>query len=154
MARILAIDYGKKRCGLAVTDAAQLVPGGLTTVSTNELLPFLAHYLKSESVERIVMGLPVQPSGKPSENAARVHTAAGQIKRAFPAIPLFFYDERYTSVLAHQAMLAGGLPRMKRRDKALVDEISACIILQDYMQSLQLGQSPAQEFKPKNKHQI
>lgn len=132
--RILAIDYGKRRTGIAVTDPLQIIAGGLTTVDTKQLMPFLSNYFQKEKVERAVIGLPVQPNGQPSENAARVRSFAGEFRKAFPEIPLDFYDERFTSVIAHRTMLEGGLPMMKRRDKALVDEISACIILQDYMQ--------------------
>ena len=132
--RILAIDYGKRRTGIAVTDPQQIIANGLTTVETKQLMPFLRTYFEQEQVERAVIGLPVQPNGQPSENAARVRTFAGEFRKAFPDIPLDFYDERFTSVIAQRAMRDGDLPMMKRRDKALVDEISACIILQDYMQ--------------------
>ena len=94
---------------------------------------FLTDYFQREQVERAVIGLPMQPNGQPSENAARVRSFAGEFRKKFPDIPLDFFDERFTSVIAHRTMLDGGLPMMKRRDKALVDEISACIILQDYM---------------------
>ena len=134
MSRILSIDYGKKRTGIAVTDPAQIIANGLTTVSTSELMKFLTDYMKREPVERVVMGLPVQTNGAPSENQQRVRSFAGQFRMAFPDIPLEFHDERFTSVLAHQAMIDGGLRRMERRNKALVDEISATIILQSYME--------------------
>lgn len=134
MSRILSIDYGKKRTGIAVTDPAQIIANGLTTVSTSELMKFLTDYMKREPVERVVMGLPVQTNGAPSENQQRVRSFAGQFRKAFPDIPLEFHDERFTSVLAHQAMIDGGLRRMERRNKALVDEISATIILQSYME--------------------
>ena len=132
--RILAIDYGKRRTGIAVTDPLQIIANGLTTVETRQLMPFLTDYFQREQVERAVIGLPMQPNGQPSENAARVRSFAGEIRKKFPDIPLDFYDERFTSVIAHRTKLDGGLPMMKRRDKALVDEISACIILQDYME--------------------
>lgn len=134
--RILSIDYGKKRTGIAVTDPLQIIANGLTTVETKELLAFLTDYFQKEDVERVVIGLPVQPNGEPSENAARVRSFAGQFRKTFPDIPIEFYDERFTSVIAHRTMIDGGLPMMKRRDKGLVDEISACIILQDYMESM------------------
>ena len=134
MSRILSIDYGKKRTGIAVTDPAQIIANGLTTVATPELMKFLTDYMKRESVERVVMGLPVQANGAPSENQQRVRSFAGQFRKSFPGIPLEFHDERFTSVLAHRAMLDGGLRRMERRNKALVDEISATIILQSYME--------------------
>ena len=134
--RILAIDYGKKRTGLAVTDPAQIIANGLTTVDTGDLLRYIISYVKQEPVERIVMGLPTQPNGQPSENQARVLKFSEKLKAALPDMPVEFYDERFTSVLAHKAILASGVGKKRRReDKGLVDEISACIILQDYMQS-------------------
>lgn len=136
MARILSIDYGKKRCGLAVTDPLKIIPGGLATVATPELMAFLDDYLRREEVELIVVGEPRQPNGQPSENYARVKSWAGQFCKLHPEVPLQFYDERFTSVLAHRAMLDGGLRKKARQDKALVDEISATIILQDFMNSI------------------
>lgn len=135
MARILAIDYGKKRCGVAVTDPLQIVPGGLATVATPELEQFLRDYIGREDVERIVMGEPKQPNGAPSENMARVKQFAARWRKVVPDVPIVFYDERFTSVLAHQAMLDGGMKKMARRNKDIVDEISATIILRDYMSS-------------------
>lgn len=133
MARILSVDYGKKRCGLAVTDPLQIVPGGLATVPTSELMAFLKDYTAREKVELVVVGEPKQPNGQPSENLARVRAFVAQFRKQMPHIPVEFYDERFTSVLAHKAMLDGGLRKKARQDKALVDEISATIILQDYM---------------------
>ena len=138
MARIVSIDYGKKRTGLAVTDPLQLIAGGLATVSTSELFEFLTQYVAKESVERLVIGEPRQPNGKPSENLARVQQFVNRWRKAMPQIPIEYFDERFTSVLAHQAMLAGGLKKKARQDKALVDEISATIILEDYMRSRKL----------------
>ena len=137
MARILSIDYGKKRCGLAVTDPLKIIPGGLATVATPELMAFLDDYLRREEVELIVVGEPRQPNGQPSENYARVKSWAGQFCKLHPEVPLQFYDERFTSVLAHKAMLDGGLKKKARQNKALVDEISATIILQDFMNSIE-----------------
>lgn len=133
--RILAIDYGKKRTGLAVTDPLQLIAGGLATVSTSELFDFLRSYMEREKVERIVIGEPRQPNGEPSENLARVRQFVNQWRKAVPDVPVEFYDERFTSVLAHRVMLDAGLKKKARQDKALVDEISATIILQNYMES-------------------
>ena len=133
--RLLAIDYGKKRTGIAVSDSLQLIANGLTTVETKTLLPFLQDYLSHEQVERFILGLPIQPNGRPSENQARVRSFAGQLAKAFTNIPIEFYDERFTSVLAHQTMLDSGIGRKRRRDKALVHEIAATIILQRYMES-------------------
>lgn len=135
MARILSIDYGKKRTGLAVTDPLQLIAGGLATVATSELFEWLSQYVSRESVERIVIGEPRQPNGQPSENLPRVQQFVNRWRKQMPQVPIEYYDERFTSVLAHQAMLEGGLKKKARQDKALVDEISATIILQDYMRS-------------------
>ena len=138
MARIVSIDYGKKRTGLAVTDPLQLIASGLATVSTSELFEYLTQYVAKESVERLVIGEPRQPNGQPSENLARVQQFVNRWRKAMPQIPIEYFDERFTSVLAHQAMLAGGLKKKARQDKALVDEISATIILEDYMRSRKL----------------
>ena len=135
MARILSVDYGKKRTGLAVTDPLQLIAGGLATVSTSELFEYLQQYIAREPVECIVIGEPRQPNGEPSENLARVQQFVNRWRKAVPQVPIEYYDERFTSVLAHQAMIDGGLKKKARRDKALVDEISATIILQNYMES-------------------
>ena len=135
MARILSIDYGKKRTGLAVTDPLQLIAGGLATVSTSELFDWLKAYLAKEPVERIVIGEPRQSNGQPSENLERVQQFVNRWRKAVPEVPIEFYDERFTSVLAHQAMIDGGLKKKARQDKALVDEISATIILEDYLRS-------------------
>ncbi len=135
MARILSIDYGRKRTGLAVTDPLQIIAGGLATVSTSELFDWLKAYVEREQVERIVIGEPRQMDGSPSENLARVQQFVNRWRKAVPAVPVEFYDERFTSVLAHLAMLNGGLKKKARQNKALVDEISATIILEDYMRS-------------------
>ena len=135
MARILSVDYGKKRTGIAVTDPLQLIANGLATVSTSDLLQFLQDYLKQEVVERIVIGESKQPNGQPSENMARVQQFVNRWRKVCPHVPIEYYDERFTSVLAHRAMLDGGLRKKARQDKALVDEISATIILQSYLES-------------------
>ena len=135
MARILSIDYGKKRTGLAVTDPLQIIAGGLATVATSELFDFLKAYIAREQVEMIVIGEPRQPNGEPSENLARVQQFVNRWRKAVPEIPIQYYDERFTSVLAHQAMLDGGLKKKARQNKGLVDEISATIILEDFMRS-------------------
>ena len=135
MARILSIDYGKKRTGLAVTDPLQIIAGGLATVSTSELFEWLQAYLAKEQVERIIIGEPRQPNGQPSENLARVQQFVNRWRKAVPSVHIEYFDERFTSVLAHQAMLDGGLKKKARQDKALVDEISATIILEDYLRS-------------------
>lgn len=133
--RILSIDYGKKRTGIAVTDPLQIIAGGLATVSTSELYDFLVGYIAREPVERIVVGEPRQPNGQPSENLARVQQFVNRWRK-HQTIPVEYYDERFTSVLAHRAMIDAGLKRKARQDKALVDEISATIILQSYMDTL------------------
>lgn len=133
--RILSIDYGKKRTGIAVTDPLQIVAGGLVTVATHTLFDFLKDYTCREQVERIIIGKPMQTNGQPSENLQRVEQFVNRWRKAMPTIPIEYYDERFTSVLAHKAMIEGGLKKKARQDKALVDEISATIILQDYMRS-------------------
>ncbi|MBR1395541.1 MAG: Holliday junction resolvase RuvX [Prevotella sp.] len=135
MARILSIDYGRKRTGIAVTDPLQIIAGGLATVSTSELFEWLEQYVGREQVERIVIGEPRQSNGQPSENLQRVQQFVSRWRKAHPELPVDYYDERFTSVLAHQAMLDGGLKKKARQDKALVDEISATIILQSYLES-------------------
>ena len=135
MARILSIDYGKKRTGLAVTDPLQIIAGGLATVATSELFDYLQAYISREQVEMIVIGEPRQPNGEPSENLARVQQFVNRWRKAVPQVPIQYYDERFTSVLAHQAMIDGGLKKKARQNKGLVDEISATIILEDYLRS-------------------
>ena len=135
MARILSIDYGKKRTGIAVTDPLQIIANGLVTVATHELMSWLEAYVGKESVELLVVGEPRQPNGQPSENLQRVRQFVATWKKSHPEIPVEYVDERYTSVLAHQAMLSGGLRKKARQDKALVDEISATIILQSFLES-------------------
>lgn len=133
--RIVSIDYGKKRTGLAATDPGQIIANGLTTVRTHDLLDFLKDYVKKEPVERFVIGLPIQPNGEPSENQSRVRAFVATLQKALPDIPVEYYDERFTSVLAHQTILESGIGKKRRReDKGLVDEISACIILQNYLE--------------------
>ncbi|MBO5625652.1 MAG: Holliday junction resolvase RuvX [Prevotella sp.] len=135
MPRILSIDYGKRRTGIAVTDPLQIIAGGLATVSTSTLYDYLVAYMAKESVERIVIGKPMQPNGQPSENLARVEQFVNRWRKAQPSVPIEYVDERFTSVLAHRAMIDGGLKKKDRQDKALVDEISATIILQSYLES-------------------
>lgn len=135
MARILSIDYGKKRTGLAVTDPLRLIAGGLATVSTSELFNYLQDYIKKEQVEKVIIGKPLQTNGEPSENLNRVQQFVNRWKKAVPQIPIEYYDERFTSVLAHRAILDSGIGKKARQNKALVDEISATILLQDYMES-------------------
>lgn len=135
MGRILAIDYGTKRTGLAVTDPLQIIPGGLCTVDSKELLQYLKNYVSREPVERFIIGLPKQTNGRDSDNLPRVKAFASQLQQALPSIPVEMYDERYTSVMAHRTMLEAGLGKKARQNKALVDEISATIILQSWMEA-------------------
>ena len=131
----MAIDYGKKRTGIAVTDPLQIIATGLTTVPTVQLMDFLKKYVRQEAVERIVVGHPKQMNNEDSENMKRIVPFVNLLKKQLPDIPVELFDERFTSVLAHQAMLAGGLKKKDRQNKALVDEISATIILQSYMEA-------------------
>ena len=135
MARLLAIDYGKKRTGLAVSDEMQIIAGGLTTVPTTELLDFLLGYVSREPVERIIVGLPKPMNNDPSENMRRITPFVNRLRKVLPDIPVGFHDERFTSVLAQRTIIEAGIKKMARRNKELVDEVSATIILQSYMES-------------------
>ncbi|MCQ2094120.1 MAG: Holliday junction resolvase RuvX [Bacteroidaceae bacterium] len=135
MARILSIDYGKKRTGIAVTDPMQMIANPLTTVDTTTLFDFIKQYMESEEVERIIVGKPLQTNGEASENMKRVEPFVNRLKKLYPTIPIEYYDERFTSVLAHKAMIDSGISKKARQDKALVDKISASIILEDYLES-------------------
>ena len=135
MARILAIDYGQKRTGIAVTDPLQMIANGLTTIETKELERFIIDYVAKEEVETIVMGKPTQMNGENSENMKRIEPFFNRLKKLFPNKEIVYYDERFTSVLAHQTMLQSGIGKKARQNKGLVDKISATIILEDYLQS-------------------
>ena len=135
MSRILAIDYGRKRSGIAVTDVLQLIPNGLTTVPSNQLLQFVSDYVDKEPVERILVGLPKQMNNEASENMKYIEPFVRSLKKRLPSIPIEYVDERFTSVMAHRTMLEAGLKKKDRQNKALVDEISATIILQTYLDS-------------------
>lgn len=135
MSRVIAIDYGRKRTGLAVSDTMQIIAGGLTTLPTAEVMDFLTNYVKNEKVEKIIVGHPKQMDNSDSENMGRIKVFVKQLKEKIPTIPVEYYDERFTSVLAHRAMIDGGLKKKSRQNKALVDEISATIILQSYLES-------------------
>lgn len=136
MGRILAIDYGTKRTGIAVSDPLRIIAGALETVETKGLERWLAAYFAREEVSTIVLGKPSRMDGTPSDTWRFVEPLAARLRRAWPDKEVVFYDERFTSVLAHRAMLQSGIGRMARRDRALVDRISATIILQGYMDSL------------------
>ncbi|PPK93667.1 putative Holliday junction resolvase [Nonlabens xylanidelens] len=133
MARLLAIDYGKKRTGIAVTDPMQIIASGLTTVATRDLTSFLQEYLKKEDVETIVLGEPKQMDYTDSELGPWLRKYTVQLQELFPDVKIEREDERFTSKMAHAAMLSGGLKKKQRQNKALVDEIAATIILQSYM---------------------
>ncbi len=135
MSRILAIDYGQKRTGIAVTDTLQLIANGLATIETRELEKFIVDYVAKEDVSTIVVGKPTQMNGENSENMKRIEPFFNRLKKLFPDKEITYYDERFTSVLAHQAMLQSGIGKKARQNKALVDKISATIILEDYLQS-------------------
>lgn len=135
MSRIVAIDYGRKRAGIAVSDPMQIIANGLTTLPTNELLDFIAGYVQREPVERILIGLPKQMNNEASESMKYIEPFVRTLKKRLPEIPVEFVDERFTSVLAHRTMIEAGLKKKARQNKALVDEISATIILQTYLES-------------------
>ena len=137
MGRILAVDYGKKRTGLAVTDELQIIAGGLTTVDTVGLIDYILAYIKKENVERIVVGLPKKMNNEYSENMVRIEPFVNRMRKLLPDMPIEYYDERFTSQLEQQAILEAGLKKKARQNKALVDEISATIILQSYLDSRQ-----------------
>ncbi|MDE7386355.1 MAG: Holliday junction resolvase RuvX [Muribaculaceae bacterium] len=135
MGRLLSIDYGRRRTGIAVTDPLQIVASGLTTVPTHTLLQFLKDYTAREQVDTIVVGHPTDMQGNDSESMRYIRPAVERIRRELPAIPVVYYDERFTSVLAHRAMIDGGMKKSDRRVKGTVDEISATILLNDYLES-------------------
>ena len=135
MGRILAIDYGRKRTGLAVTDILRITANPLLTIETNTLLNWLSEYFAQEQVDEVVIGHPTQMNGTESESMNYIRPFVGNFKKQFPDMPIVMYDERFTSVLAHQAMLAGGMKKKDRQNKAVVDKIAACIILEDYLES-------------------
>ena len=131
----MAIDFGRKRCGIAVTDPLHIAANPLETVATAQLAAFVKGYIAREEVERVVVGLPRQLNGQESESMRWLRPAIQRLKREIAPVPVVFFDERFTSVLAHRTMIDGGMPRMARRDKAVVDRISAAIILNDYLNS-------------------
>lgn len=139
MGRLMSIDYGRRRCGIAVTDVLRIVATGLTTVPSEKLNDFVRDYISRESVDRIIIGLPTTLRGEPSESMRYIRPAVGRLTKALGdrCPEIVYYDERFTSVLAHRAMIDGGMPRQRRReDKGIVDEISATILLNDYLQSV------------------
>lgn len=131
----MSIDYGRKRCGIAVTDTLQIVANGLTTVATHTLVDFIKQYVANEQVDKIIVGKPTTMQGEESESMRYITPGINRLKKELPGMPIEFWDERFTSVLAHRSMIDSGMKKMARRDKAVVDEISATIILNDYLQS-------------------
>ncbi|MBN2614169.1 MAG: Holliday junction resolvase RuvX [Bacteroidales bacterium] len=136
MGRILAIDYGRKRAGIAVTDELQIIATGLATVASHELLSYLKEYTTREKIDLIVVGEPKDMMNRPSEASRFIEPFVKKLQAAFPHLEIKRFDERFTSKMAHQAMLDGGLKKKKRQDKALVDTLSATLILQSYMESI------------------
>lgn len=139
MGRILAIDYGIKRTGIAVSDPLRIIAGALDTVPTANLMPYLDNYMARESVDTIVVGMPRQMDGQPSESFRHIEPFVRKLQQRHPAVEVAYHDERFTSVLARRAMIEGGVRKMDRRDKALVDRVSATIILQSYMDAACVG---------------
>lgn len=139
MARILAIDYGGKRTGIAVTDPMQIIATGLTSIASGELINFLKKYFQQEQVELVIIGMPKNWDESDTHATGLVKDAIRKIKKEFPAMPLKEVDERYTSKMAKDAMLEMGLKKKDRRDKKIVDEIAATIMLQEYLQSISFG---------------
>lgn len=135
MARIMGIDYGTKRTGIAVTDPLQIIASGLTTIPTHELFDFLAEYFQQEEVEKVVVGEPMHKDGNPAQIAHMVVGFVRKLKKQFPQIEVVTHDERGTSVLAKEIILQSGLKQKKRRDKTLVDKIAAALILEDYLKN-------------------
>ena len=135
MGRVLAIDYGRKRTGLAVTDVLRITANPLLTIETSQLMNWLTDYFAHEPVDEVVIGHPTQMNGQESESMNYIRPFMGIFKKTFPTIPITMYDERFTSVLAHRAMIDGGMKKKSRQDKAVVDKIAACIILEDYLES-------------------
>lgn len=136
MGRYLAIDYGKKRVGVAVSNPLKIIANGLTTVESNKIFDFLKLYFEKEDVELVIVGLPKQLNNEASENMPRVEEFVKKFKEKFPEKEVEYYDERFTSKMAQRTMIDGGLKKKQRMNKALVDEISATIILQGYMESI------------------
>ena len=133
MPRILSIDYGLKRTGIAVTDELQIIASGLTTITSETAISFLTAYFNKENVAKVLIGEPKQMNGEPSESTAIIEEFVKKFSKAFPEMKIIRVDERFTSKMAFQTMIDSGLNKKKRQDKALVDEISATIMLQDYL---------------------
>lgn len=141
MGRLLSIDFGRRRCGIAVTDPMRIVANGLAAVPTGELISYIKGYMAQEQVDAIIVGLPTTLRGEPSESMRYLTPVINRLKKEVAPVPVEFFDERFTSTLAHRAMLDGGLKKMARRDRGLVDETAATLILNDYLQSRAYGSS-------------
>ena len=135
MGRILAIDFGRKRTGLAVSDTLRITANPLLTIETKSLIEWLQSYFATEQVDEVVIGHPTQMNGQESESMNYIRPFMGVFKKTFPTMPITMFDERFTSVLAHRAMIEGGMKKKDRQNKAVVDKIAACIILEDYLES-------------------
>ena len=135
MGRILAIDFGRKRTGLAVSDTLRITANPLLTIETKNLIEWLQSYFATEQVDEVVIGHPTQMNGQESESMNYIRPFMGVFKKTFPTMPITMFDERFTSVLAHRAMIEGGMKKKDRQNKAVVDKIAACIILEDYLES-------------------
>lgn len=135
MGRLLSIDYGRRRCGIAVTDTLRIVASGLATVETSKLVEYIKSYVEREPVDAIIVGYPTTMRGEESESMRYIRPGIGKLRKALPDVKIEFFDERFTSAIAHRAMIDGGMKKMARRDKAIVDEMSATIILNDYLES-------------------
>ena len=136
MGRILAIDYGQKRTGLAVTDPLRIAANPLLTLPTHQLEDWLKDYFTHNQVDEVVIGHPTQLNGQESSSMQYIKPFVQRFQKLFPSMPLYEYDERFTSTIAHQAMILGGMKKKQRQDKAVVDKLAACIILEDYLQTL------------------
>lgn len=147
MGRVLAIDFGTKRSGLAVTDPLRLIANGLETVATHKLMEYLNEYVKKEGVDTFVVGLPLQENGGLSANAIHVKAFRKKLQNSFPSIPIFQVDERFTSKMAFQTLIDSGVTRKKRREKGVIDKISAILILQTYLETLEF-KSDTDKNKP------
>lgn len=135
MGRLLAIDYGRKRCGLAVTDVLQIVATALDTVPSAQLIPYIKSYVARERVDEIIVGLPKTLDGQPSESMRYITPAINRLRKELPDIEIKFFDERFTSTLAHRAMIDSGVKKSDRRDKAAIDRMAAVIILNGYLEN-------------------
>ena len=136
MGRVLAIDFGRKRTGLAVTDMLRITANPLITIPTHPLETWLKDYFSKEQVDEVVIGHPYQMNGEDSESMQYIQPFINRFRKVFPDMPLKEYDERFTSVIAHRAMISGGMKKSQRQDKAVVDKIAACIILEGYLDSI------------------